>query len=41
MDTDVIIGGGGLHGYDALEGTFSGGCLFTGLMAGRSLVSRL
>lgn len=35
------FGGGGVHGYNALEGTFLGGCLFSGLMAGRSLVSRL
>lgn len=30
------FGGGGLHGYRALEGTFLGGCLFTGLRAGRA-----
>ena len=24
------FGGGGMHGYRALEGTFLGGCLFTG-----------
>ena len=30
------FGGGGYHGYRALEGTFLGGCLFTGLQAGRS-----
>ena len=30
------FGGGGHHGKAALEGTFLGGCLFTGLMAGRS-----
>jgi len=29
------FGGGGLHGYRALEGTFLGGCLFSGLAAGR------
>ncbi|WP_211220614.1 FAD-binding dehydrogenase [Gordonia shandongensis] len=30
------FGGGGLHGYRALEGTFLGGCLFTGRQAGRA-----
>ena len=30
------FGGGGMHGYRALEGTFLGGCLFTGRIAGRS-----
>ena len=30
------FGGGGYHGYNALEGTFLGGCLFSGLKAGRS-----
>ena len=30
------FGGGGLHGYRALEGTFLGGCLFSGRIAGRS-----
>ncbi|MDE3130109.1 MAG: FAD-binding dehydrogenase [Acidobacteriota bacterium] len=35
------FGGGGMHGYGALEGTFLGGCLFSGRMAGRSIVSRL
>jgi uncharacterized protein len=29
------FGGGGMHGYRALEGTFLGGCLFSGRMAGR------
>ncbi|MFT4212793.1 MAG: FAD-binding dehydrogenase [Microbacterium sp.] len=29
------FGGGGVHGYRALEGTFVGGCLFTGRAAGR------
>jgi predicted oxidoreductase len=32
------FGGGGLHGYNALEGTFLGGCIFSGLAAGRALV---
>ncbi len=31
------FGGGGVHGYRALEGTFLGGCLFSGRQAGRSL----
>ena len=31
------FGGGGMHGYRALEGTFLGGCLFTGRAAGRSI----
>ncbi|WP_375687764.1 FAD-binding dehydrogenase [Pseudooceanicola sp. LIPI14-2-Ac024] len=30
------FGGGGYHGYNALEGTFLGGCLFSGRMAGRA-----
>ena len=30
------FGGGGLHGYRSLEGTFLGGCLFSGRVAGRS-----
>jgi predicted oxidoreductase len=30
------FGGGGAHGYRALEGTFLGGCLFGGRVAGRS-----
>jgi predicted oxidoreductase len=31
------FGGGGVHGYNALEGTFLGGCLFSGRSAGRSM----
>lgn len=31
------FGGGGVHGYRSLEGTFLGGCLFSGRQAGRSL----
>lgn len=31
------FGGGGYHGYNALEGTFLGGCLFSGRAAGRSV----
>ncbi|AXA95752.1 FAD-binding dehydrogenase [Microbacterium sp. PM5] len=30
------FGGGGVHGYRALEGTFVGGCLFSGRIAGRA-----
>lgn len=30
------FGGGGYHGYNALEGTFLGGCIFSGRQAGRS-----
>jgi uncharacterized protein len=30
------FGGGGLHGYRSLEGTFLGGCLFSGRIAGRA-----
>lgn len=48
MDADAIVvggglaglvagfGGGGMHGYRALEGTFLGGCLFPGRQAGRA-----
>jgi predicted oxidoreductase len=35
------FGGGGAHGYRALEGTFLGGCLFTGRTAGRALARQL
>src|ERR1700742_318422 len=30
------FGGGGVHGYSALEGTFLGGCIFSGRAAGRA-----
>jgi len=30
------FGGGGMHGYRSLEGTFLGGCLFSGRNAGRA-----
>ncbi|MFK7836669.1 MAG: FAD-binding dehydrogenase [Sulfitobacter sp.] len=30
------FGGGGYHGYNALEGTFLGGCLFSGRLAGQN-----
>jgi len=32
------FGGGGYHGYNALEGTFLGGCIFSGMKAGRAKV---
>jgi len=32
------FGGGGVHGYSALEGTFLGGCIFSGRAAGRAAV---
>ncbi|MEN2767082.1 FAD-binding dehydrogenase [Ornithinibacillus xuwenensis] len=35
------FGGGGLHGYRALEGTFLGGCLFSGRISGKSVVEAL
>jgi predicted oxidoreductase len=35
------FGGGGAHGYNALEGTFLGGCIFTGRTVGRSLAQQL
>jgi predicted oxidoreductase len=35
------FGGGGMHGYRALEGTFLGGCLFSGRTAGRALAASL
>ncbi|MGO1621167.1 FAD-binding dehydrogenase [Flaviflexus sp.] len=31
------FGGGGVHGYNSLEGTFLGGCLFSGKRAGESV----
>ncbi|NUJ86889.1 FAD-binding dehydrogenase [Plantibacter sp. MCCC 1A11337] len=33
------FGGGGIHGYRALEGTFLGGCLFSGRTAGRAMAA--
>lgn len=33
------FGGGGVHGYNALEGTFLGGCLFSGRAAGRAVAA--
>ncbi|QKT09006.1 FAD-binding dehydrogenase [Gordonia sp. X0973] len=35
------FGGGGYHGYRALEGTFLGGCLFTGRQTGRAAARML
>ena len=35
------FGGGGMHGYRALEGTFLGGCLFSGRIAGRAAAGAL
>jgi predicted oxidoreductase len=34
------FGGGGVHGYNALEGTFLGGCVFSGRAAGRAIARR-
>jgi len=33
------FGGGGYHGYNALEGTFLGGCIFSGRAVGRTVAS--
>ncbi|WP_068273818.1 FAD-binding dehydrogenase [Aldersonia kunmingensis] len=35
------FGGGGVHGYRALEGTFVGGCIFSGRSAGRGVAANL
>jgi len=35
------FGGGGMHGYRALEGTFLGGCIFSGRTAGRAAAAAL
>jgi predicted oxidoreductase len=35
------FGGGGVHGYRSLEGTFLGGCLFSGRIAGRAAAKAL
>jgi predicted oxidoreductase len=35
------FGGGGVHGYRSLEGTFLGGCLFSGRTAGRAVAAAL
>ncbi len=35
------FGGGGMHGYNSLEGTFLGGCIFSGRTAGRAAARAL
>jgi predicted oxidoreductase len=35
------FGGGGVHGYRSLEGTFLGGCLFSGRIAGRAVAAAI
>jgi predicted oxidoreductase len=35
------FGGGGMHGYRALEGTFLGGCIFSGRAAGRGAAAAI
>ncbi|KAK7698896.1 hypothetical protein SLS64_012106 [Diaporthe eres] len=35
------FGGGGVHGYNSLEGTFLGGCIFSGRAAGISIAKEL
>lgn len=35
------FGGGGVHGYRSLEGTFLGGCLFSGKVAASSVIEKL
>jgi hypothetical protein len=35
------FGGGGVHGYRALEGTFLGGCIFSGRIAGREAARKV
>jgi uncharacterized protein len=35
------FGGGGMHGYRSLEGTFLGGCIFSGRTAGRAIAAAL
>jgi uncharacterized protein len=35
------FGGGGVHGHRALEGTFLGGCLYTGRTTGLALAAAL
>lgn len=35
------FGGGGYHGYNALEGTFLGGCIFSGRAAGRHAAGQI
>ncbi|MCA9576070.1 MAG: FAD-binding protein, partial [Myxococcales bacterium] len=33
------FGGGGIHGRGSLEGTFLGGCVLTGRVAGRTIAT--
>ncbi|KUI63550.1 hypothetical protein VM1G_10384 [Cytospora mali] len=35
------FGGGGVHGYNSLEGTFLGGCIFSGRAAGLAMTKEL
>jgi predicted oxidoreductase len=35
------FGGGGMHGYRSLEGTFLGGCMFSGRQAGRAAAGQV
>jgi predicted oxidoreductase len=35
------FGGGGMHGYRSLEGTFLGGCLFSGRTVGRAVAKQV
>ena len=35
------FGGGGVHGYRALEGSFLGGCMFSGRAAGRAAAAQV
>ncbi|KAL2131349.1 hypothetical protein VTI74DRAFT_5238 [Chaetomium olivicolor] len=35
------FGGGGVHGYSSLEGTFVGGCIFSGRAAGRAMAKEV
>jgi len=35
------FGGGGVHGYNSLEGTFLGGCIFSGRAAGRAIAEEV
>lgn len=34
------FGGGGMHGYRSLEGTFVGGCIFSGMKAGKDIARK-
>ena len=35
------FGGGGVHGYSSLEGTFLGGCIFSGRAAGMAIADEV